>query len=166
MPFLSGKRGTKVVSDYVRLITDFEAPDWGTWRQEMVEAGKDPREEQFKSSLHCVCALGISFRRLVIIFEEPKYRLLTSTAPGMSRQEKHDIVKGIDQERRACRKCVDKGFTIPWLNRLLDQNLDTQFAAGESLCTIAATSPLASTRVEMAHLLGQEVKPPDPAAGL
>lgn len=155
---MSGERGQQVINEYATIISDYDRIAWGNWRVEVRATGCDPRKEQFDTSLHCMCCMGITWRRLVLLFEDPKYRLLQVAKPGITKERVDQITDEIAELRVRCSKCVGNHFAPPWLQRL--RSPETFQQAVGSIRLAVASSPLASLRTEMKHLDGEEVRRP------
>ena len=145
LEIVSGAAGKRVVSAYLSLACDF---NHATWKSLAL-----PRPSQFQSSLGALRCAGVAYRRLVMYYDQPRYKLLTAGGIDTDDLDGQRLARHADL---ACRHCSDENFSRVWAKRLMHPSARIRRLARVSLRTVLALLPLASVRAERKHLMGQE----------
>lgn len=111
LPLITGSRAWSTITEYIDLVSDFEGPAWDGWAPAIERAGLYVRAEELKGSCFALCAIGVTFRQLVLPSERCKVKLLAFTEVGLSFASVMDIVNTIFLQRHQCSKCVDSSFS-------------------------------------------------------
>ena len=137
---------------------------WGPWRV-------DDNTTKYTCCLDAICIQQDAHYRLVLKLSQPKIRLLVEACRVLE-GEAFDLaaVRRIASNLRAtedaCKKCVDRVFTAPWVHRLLECGDVVAREAHVNLRDLMAVLRASSTKVEKTHLIGQELKPKKRGAGI
>ena len=100
--------------------------------------------------------LAETWYRLVFRCEEdPRLKLLAGAAGLVYSQA---VVEQLQRKAAECGGCVDRLFTVRWLQRLTHESQATRAQAHNALRMLLGTLPFISSRAERTHLVAQELK--------
>ena len=151
---LSGARGREVLAKFDSMLQSYSDEAW----RKCVTPTRD--DEKFSCSLLALPAYADAWKRLDFDMKVSRLRILevgTIRLPA-AEGDVERICRPLEDARAKCARCVDKGFTSIWLERLRASNACRNRAV-RCLKDKLAVTPIMSGKTERKHIVGQTMRP-------